>query len=55
MFNPVYIPLKLFRFAFYTPENCGIEVLISILIGLAFGGSAILVFMRGEKRIAEFL
>ncbi len=55
LWNPVFIPLKLFRSVFYAPENCGIWSLISLLAGLLFCSLAIAIFNRHEKGIAEQL
>lgn len=36
LWNPVYVPLKLFRSTFYSPEYCSFWSFISLLVGLLF-------------------
>lgn len=55
LWNPVYIPLKLFRSAFYRPEACVSGAFISLLAGVLFCSLVIGIFYHYEKRIAEFL
>lgn len=53
--NPIYIPLRLFRAAFYQPEPLVIESFFSLSAGVILCGISIMVFRYGEKRIAELL